>query len=81
MALDKVRKDLHKLVDEVNDEERLKVVKELLEIELEFAQGDFWDKLSEAEKKDIEQGIKDVEEGKVFTYEEVKKSIKDDLGI
>lgn len=35
---------------------------------------DWWDELSNAEKASIEQGLKDVEEGKTTPHEEVKKN-------
>jgi hypothetical protein len=36
---------------------------------------DFWDELSPSEKKEIEQGIKDLDEGKIFSWESVLKEI------
>ena len=37
---------------------------------------DRWDDLSEAEKKGIEEGLRDIEEGRIFTYEQVKDKVK-----
>lgn len=37
---------------------------------------DRWDDLSEAEKKGIEEGLRDIEEGRIFTHEQVKDKVK-----
>jgi hypothetical protein len=34
---------------------------------------DWWDEISEAERKSIERGLKDIEENKVFDHSEVRK--------
>ena len=35
---------------------------------------DWWNELSDSEKNSIEMGLKDVEEGRVISHEEVMKS-------
>jgi len=37
---------------------------------------DWWDDLSEEEKKGIEEGLRDIEEGRTYTYEQVKDEVK-----
>jgi hypothetical protein len=34
---------------------------------------DWWNEISEAERKSIERGLKDIEENKVFDHSEVRK--------
>lgn len=34
---------------------------------------DWWNKISEAERKSIEKGLKDIEENRVFDHSEVRK--------
>ena len=42
---------------------------------IEKEKKDFWDELSFSEKEDIEQGIKELDEGKRYSYESVLKEI------
>ena len=37
---------------------------------------DWWDDLSEEEKKGIEEGLRDNEEGRIFTHEKIKDKVK-----
>ncbi|MBK8552816.1 MAG: hypothetical protein IPL53_17840 [Ignavibacteria bacterium] len=37
---------------------------------------DWWDELSDEEKNGIDECLRDVEEGRIFTYEEVKDKVK-----
>ena len=37
---------------------------------------DWWDKTSEAEKRSIQKGLKDIEENRVVEHTEVKKMYK-----
>ena len=61
-----------------NKKESEKVKTFLKEIEVDFvednAESDWWNELSDAEKKSIEMGLKDIEEGRVISHEEVMKS-------
>lgn len=75
-TLSDLRKGLHELVDNITDESALAICKQILEREQQKEQ-DLWDKLSEDEKAGIERGLGDVEAGNVYTYEEVKKFIKE----
>jgi predicted transcriptional regulator len=51
--------------------EKLKMIRENL---LNFK--DWWDELSDEQKRSIEQGLKDAEEGRVVPYEQVKEEVK-----
>ena len=54
-------------------------IKQILKaIEVDFVEdtveNDWWNEISDAEKKSIEIGLKDIEEGRVISHEEVMKS-------
>jgi hypothetical protein len=36
---------------------------------------DFWDELTQSQKEEIEQGIKDVDEGRWISWEDFKKNL------
>lgn len=44
---------------------------------IEKEKKDFWDELSNSQKKEIELGIKDLDEGKSISWEDFKKKIED----
>lgn len=61
-----------------NKKESETIKKILKAIEVDFvediSENDWWNELSDAEKNSIEIGLKDIEEGKVVSHEEVIKS-------
>ena len=65
-----LKSELHILIDHLQDEEVLKAVKTLLGRSINI-ENDFWNELSEEDKAGIEEGIADIEAGRVHTYEEV----------
>lgn len=54
---------------------RIKAILKAVEIDFveEIHDDDWWNEISDAEKKSIELGLKDIEEGKVIAHSEVKK--------
>ncbi|MCY0976137.1 hypothetical protein PGH12_12365 [Chryseobacterium wangxinyae] len=54
---------------------KIKAILKAVEIDFveEIPEEDWYDELSEAEKKSIELGLKDIEEGRVVAHSEVKK--------
>lgn len=76
MSLSNTRIDLHKLIDAIEDESLLNICKEILEREQVRTQ-DAWDLISDEEKESIEKGLADVEAGRVKSYDEVRKSIRE----
>ena len=79
-SIKNLKKGLHELIDNVEDEATLSICKQLLEREM-VREVDFWDKLSDDEKAGIERGLADVEAGRVSSYDEVRKEIKDKFNI
>lgn len=60
-----------------NKKELAKIKAILKAVEIDFVEDspeeDWYDELSEAEKKSIELGLKDIEQGRVVAHSEVKK--------
>lgn len=50
----------------------LTIINKIIDIKKE--KSDWWDEISEAEKKLIEEGEKDIEEGRVISHEDFLKS-------
>lgn len=71
MELEAIKLELISWLSKLEDQETLeylKVVKESQE-----AGNDWWEELTEEQKRGIESGLDDVKEGRVFSHEEVRK--------
>ncbi|QEC57448.1 hypothetical protein [Flavisolibacter ginsenosidimutans] len=64
-----LRNEIKKYVDAA-DERMLRIVFSMLEAD---AEKDWWDDLPEEVKASIDEGIKDIEEGRFITHEEFMK--------
>lgn len=72
-----IKTNIHKMVDEVSDNLFLDAIYNLLKSkvkETEIVLLD--DDLHEEKKRAIEEGLKDIEEGRVFSHEDVLKSLR-----
>jgi hypothetical protein len=70
MGHDAIKLELIEWLTKLEDDETiqyLKIVKDSKSTE-----HDWWEDLSENEKKGIESGLKDIEAGRVFSHDEVK---------
>lgn len=67
------KKNLITAILQTTDEEILGEIKKLLKIE---GQNDFWDDLTEADQQAINEGIRQLDEGKSISHEEVKNLMK-----
>ena len=58
------------------ESEKIKAILKAIEVDFveDTLENDWWHELSDSEKHSIEMGLKDVEEGKVISHEEVMKS-------
>lgn len=70
-----LKSDLHHLIDKINDKSILNAVRTILSKQAEKST-DWWDEISEAEKKSIEQGLAEADRGKFIPHEEVMKEVK-----
>lgn len=61
-----------KLIEWIAKVQDLNTIEKLLKVRNENPY-DWWDELSEYEKKEIELGIADIEQGKTVDHQEVKK--------
>lgn len=72
MGLEAIKLELIEWLTQLDDEdtiEYLKVVKD------SKTDGDWWEDLSPEQRTGIEKGLKDIDEGRVTTHEEVKKRL------
>ncbi|NOX48447.1 MAG: hypothetical protein GXO89_15860 [Chlorobi bacterium] len=58
-------------LSKVKDPELISAFKNLLKFRAKHINKDWWDKISEEEKNEINQGIREIEEGNFLTYKEV----------
>jgi predicted transcriptional regulator len=65
MSIQELKSKIHNFVDNSSDEDKLNFVYKFMESE---EQGDFWNNLSEEEKKEIEEGLEDIEKGNVVDH-------------
>jgi predicted transcriptional regulator len=70
MNIELEKLELMKLLSETNDESILVSIKKIFTTEKK----DFWDELTEEQKNEINKGIEDFENGRVYSYEEVIKN-------
>jgi len=72
----KLKQNLHVLIDKVEDIELLEQMNNILNNKLNDSKIS-WDSLSEEEKKSIETGLRQLENGEGVDFEEINKSFKE----
>lgn len=75
MSTAELKNILHKLVVETDDNEVLLKVKEIF-FALKSNETDWYDFISDDEKKLIEKGLYDAEHGKLFSHGEVREEVE-----
>lgn len=75
MSTSELRSNLHQLIDRISDQSILEAVYTLLSGN-RTETSDWWDELSEDQKKSIELGLKDVEEGRTIPHNEVMQEVR-----
>ena len=78
MSVAEIKNNLHRMVVETDDPEILAQIAALFASLL--GEQDWWDLLSNEEKKKIELGEEDSEAGRSAPYSQVKERVKDILG-
>ncbi len=74
MNLQSEKKNLIKWISEIEDESTIEHIKIFRE---NYKNGkDWWNGISESERKGIDEGLKDFEEGRTVSYGEVKEEVK-----
>ena len=74
MNIESEKKKIIEWISEIEDESTIEKLKILRDVSVNGS--DLWDNLSEEEKKGIDEGIKDIDEGRIVSYEDVKKEVK-----
>ena len=74
MNIESEKKKIIEWISEIEDESTIEELKILRDVSVNGS--DLWDNLSEEEKKGIDEGIKDIDEGRIASYEDVKKEVK-----
>lgn len=69
----KLKTNLHSLIDKIEDTELLEQLNKILNNSLSNEKVS-WDSLSKEEKKSIEEGLRQLENGEGVDFEEVNKS-------
>lgn len=74
MNIQSEKQSLIEWISKLEDESIIEDIKMLRENSVNGK--DWWDELSDDQKKSIERGLKDAEEGRVVSYEQVKEEVK-----
>ena len=75
-----IQAEKNKLIDWIASLSDLSVINRLKSVREETSK-DWWDDLSKEEKEGIEQGLKDVEGGRVYPHEQVMSEFKKRVGL
>ncbi len=76
MDIVELRTDLHKMIDQISDSNVLNAVKTLLSGKT-AAQEDWWDEVSDEDRKAIEEGLEQLDRGEYLTRSEVREKIQE----
>ena len=76
MDIFELRTDLHNMIDKISDSNVLNAVKTLLAGKA-VPQEDWWDEVSEEDRKAIEEGLEQLDRGEYLTRSEVREKIQE----
>ena len=74
MNIKSEKQNLIDWISSLEDEEVMESIKDFKESY--FSKKDWWNEISEEEKNSIDRGLKDVEEGRLISYEQFKNKYK-----
>lgn len=75
MKSDKIKMDLHRFIDNIDDEELLEEIHYIIKSSIDGPGEKEWDELPEDVKAGILEGLAQADRGEVRSYEEVKKRL------
>ena len=75
MDVTELRTELHNKIDKITDRNILQALRTLLSNKA-IEESDWWDTITEEERKEIELGLAEAERGEVIPHEEVMKKYK-----
>lgn len=70
-----LKTELHKLIDEIEDEEALNILRE--DAAVYAGKKDILDDLTEEELRELDESIAEADRGEVVTYEEFQKHMEE----
>jgi predicted transcriptional regulator len=70
MSIAELKENIHKKVDEINDEEVLESYLQMMNSDI-----DFWDELTEQQKQNVLEAKKQCENGETISHEDALKEI------
>jgi predicted transcriptional regulator len=78
MSTIELKAELVDLIKKINNKKLLNAVYVLLtQRSITIQEADFWDELPDEVKKDIEEALKEADEGKFFSHQEVMNEIQE----
>lgn len=78
MTTTEIKNYIHETIDSIDDEATLMQLEEIIQFIINDSKVNF-DSLNEELKSSIAKGIKELDEGKYISFEEVKENILKDL--
>lgn len=75
--IEDIRSDLHKKIDQIEDEATLHMLQEAAEVYAASPKKDITDELTESQLQRLKESLQQVEEGKTLSHEEVLKKVKE----
>ena len=77
MSTAEIKFQLHQLIENTNDTSLLdKAYTALSKLFTRQHTADWWDTISLEEKQGVEEGLKDIEQGRVYSHGQVMKELK-----
>ena len=73
MKSENIKSDLHKVIDDINDEELLEEIHYLIKSSVEGKSEDLWDDLPQEVKDGITEGLAQADKGQTITNKQFKE--------
>ena len=64
--------DIIQRICEINDNELIDLIKKIIDIP-NTSKSDWWDKITKEEKDSINQGLNDLQQGKLYPHDQIRK--------
>lgn len=75
-----IQAEKYKLIEWITSLKDISLINRLKTVK-EEASKDWWDDLSQEERESVEQGLRDIKEGRVHSHEEVMAKFKKRVGL
>ena len=64
--------DIIQRICEINDNDLIDLIKKIIDIP-NTSKSDWWDKITKEEKDSINQGLNDLQQGKLYPHDQIRK--------